>query len=211
MLFLVDARCGITPLDIQFARWLNQQDRPTLLLANKSEGRVSALDAGDVHRMGIGQPIYVSAAHNEGIGDILSHITPLLPLSNDATSERKEEVACAAGDEAERAPRIAIMGRPNVGKSTLINRLLLPPSPDDAAAGAAGGSTGPPRLLVGPEPGVTRDPVLVPLTYRGRDLVLIDTAGLRRRWSPAAPRRGGGRGDGGADGVTGHGLWAWGT
>jgi GTPase len=196
VLFLIDARCGITPLDIQFARWVNQQNRPALLLANKSEGRVSALDAGDVHRMGIGQPIYVSAAHNEGIGDVLSHITPLIaltPAAPPARDEDKATAAAAAAAELEgRAPRIAIMGRPNVGKSTLINRLLLPPPTDDGADQAQRAqATPPPRLLVGPEPGVTRDPVLVPLMYRGRDLVLIDTAGLRRRSALSARRSAG--------------------
>ncbi len=164
VLLVVDARAGITPADAHFAAWLRRQGRPVLVVANKAEGRSGGAEALEAYRLGLGAPIAVSAEHGEGIADLMGHIAEALP---DDAEEKDGE----AGDASSALPlRLAILGRPNAGKSTLINRLL-----------------GAERQLTGPEPGITRDAIRIPLLDAAGAIELIDTAGLRRRARIEAP------------------------
>ena len=153
VVFVVDARAGITPADEHFAAWLRRQDRPVLVVANKAEGKGGAASAMEAFSLGLGEPLAVSAEHGEGIADLMTEIVERLPAERGETAE-----------EAERPLKLAIVGRPNAGKSTLINRLL-----------------GQERMITGPEPGLTRDAVSVMLHDRAGPVELVDTAGLRRR------------------------------
>jgi GTPase len=152
-LFLIDARAGITPLDRHFADRLRRGKTPVLLVANKAEGRASASGIYEAFALGLGEPIAVSAEHGEGMAELYAALAPFAD---------KAEPAPAA--ERERPLQLAVIGRPNVGKSTLINRLL-----------------GEERVLTGPEAGITRDAIATLWHWRGRAVRLIDTAGLRRR------------------------------
>jgi GTP-binding protein len=152
--FVVDARAGITPADRHFAQWLRRQGRPVLLVANKAEGRSSRSSVLDAFELGLGEPVAVSAEHGEGISELMTEIADRLP---EAVAEPEE-------DEDGRPLKLAIVGRPNAGKSTLLNRLL-----------------GEERMLTGPEPGLTRDAVAVVLADRDGPIELVDTAGLRRK------------------------------
>jgi GTP-binding protein len=167
-LFVIDARAGLTPLDEEIARWLREQSVPIVLAANKAEG--SAGDAGimEAWSLGLGDPIGISAEHGEGIAELLGALAPFI-----ADKEPEEELTAAAdGGEGDRSSPLllAIVGRPNAGKSTLINRLL-----------------GEDRLLTGPEAGITRDSIAVdwtwtdPATGAARPIRLIDTAGMRKK------------------------------
>ncbi len=153
VVFVVDARAGITPADRHFAAWLRKQGRPVLLVANKAEGRGGAAAAMEAFALGLGEPLAVSAEHAEGIADLMGEIADRLP----------EETVEADGD-ARRPLHLAIVGRPNAGKSTLLNRLL-----------------GEERMITGPEPGLTRDAVAVRLRDAEGEIEIVDTAGLRRR------------------------------
>ena len=157
VLFVVDARAGLTPADRHFAQWLRRQGRKVLLVANKAEGRATESAFYEAYALGLGDPVAVSAEHGEGIADLMSQIAEQVP-------EVEEE-------EGERPLRMAIVGRPNAGKSTLLNRLV-----------------GQERMVTGPEPGLTRDAVSVMLRDKeGRRIELVDTAGLRRRARIEAP------------------------
>jgi GTP-binding protein len=160
VLFLVDARAGTTPFDRSFAELVRRSGKPAILVANKAEGRSGATGVFEAFSLGLGEPIAISAEHGEGMADLYEALRAALP---EATAERDE------GDERqvpaeEQAIRLAIVGRPNTGKSTLINRLL-----------------GEDRLLTGPEAGITRDAIAVDLTWQGHQLRIHDTAGLRRK------------------------------
>lgn len=152
VVFVVDARAGITPADAHFGAWLRKQGRPVLLVANKAEGRSGSASALEAYSLGLGEPLAMSAEHGEGISDLMSEIADRLP---DPAGE---------GSEADRPLKLAIVGRPNAGKSTLLNRLL-----------------GEERMITGPEPGLTRDAVAVQLRDERGPIELVDTAGLRRR------------------------------
>jgi GTP-binding protein len=154
-LLVVDAREGITPADRHFARWLRRTGRPVVLIANKAEGRRGLADATEAYALGLGDPVPISAQHGEGMADLYEQ---LRPFADDA------ETPGTAEAEADRPLQLAIVGRPNVGKSTLVNRLL-----------------GEERVLTGPEPGITRDAIAIDWTWRDRRIRLIDTAGMRRR------------------------------
>jgi GTP-binding protein len=161
IVFVIDARAGLTPADRHFAQWLRRQDRPVLLVANKAEGRAGNEAVLDAYALGLGEPLAVSAEHGEGISNLMAEIADLLPPATDAAPE----------DEAARPLKLAIVGRPNAGKSTLLNRLL-----------------GEERMITGPEPGLTRDAVASLLVDAdGRRIEIVDTAGLRRRARIEAP------------------------
>ncbi len=155
VLFVVDARDGVTPLDELFAAVLRRADKPVVLVANKTEGRAGDAGALEAYNLGFGEPVAISAEHGEGLSDLYVAVMAAAP--------EEDEV----GDDAERGEkpiRMAIVGRPNAGKSTLVNRLV-----------------GEDRLLTGPEAGITRDAVSVDWDWQGRRVRLVDTAGLRRK------------------------------
>jgi GTPase len=165
VLFVVDARAGITPADTHFAQWLRRQGKPVLLVANKAEGRVAGTALLDAYALGLGDPVGVSAEHGEGIADLMSEIAGRIP------PEAEEPEPELDADDPTRPLKLAIVGRPNAGKSTLINRLI-----------------GEDRMLTGPEPGLTRDAIAIILEDKdGRPIELVDTAGLRRRARIEAP------------------------
>ena len=153
VLFVVDARSGLMPADRDFAAALRRLGKPVILVANKAERGAGALD--DFFALGFGDPVAISAEHGEGLGELYDALAPLL-------SGGVEEPS--AESEAEKPLMLAIIGRPNVGKSTLINRLL-----------------GEERMLTGPEAGITRDAIAIPWRWRGKPVRLVDTAGLRRK------------------------------
>jgi GTPase len=162
LMFVIDARAGLTPTDRAFADFARRADKPVLLLANKSEGRHGEAGAMEAYALGLGEPIQVSAEHGEGLGDLYDALRALMPEpSEDEPSEDDRE---ADEDDTQRPIRVAIVGRPNAGKSTLINRLL-----------------GEERLLTSPEAGTTRDSIAVEIEWKGRGFRVFDTAGLRRR------------------------------
>ncbi|RZJ06318.1 MAG: ribosome biogenesis GTPase Der [Brevundimonas sp.] len=153
ILFMMDAREGVTSLDRIFAERLRKQHKPVILLANKSESRESGGGIGEAYALGFGEPVAISAEHGEGMADLYAAI---VAASADIFIE---EV-----DEPDKPVRIAIIGRPNAGKSTLINRLI-----------------GEDRMLTGPEAGITRDSISVDWEYEGQNIRLVDTAGMRRK------------------------------
>lgn len=168
-LFVFDARAGITPLDEEVARWLREQNVPVILLANKAEGRAAEPGLLESYSLGMGDPVAISAEHGEGMGDLFE---ALLPLLEGAEAEEPEAPELDEnGDELPTGPlKLAIVGRPNAGKSTIINKML-----------------GEDRLLTGPEAGITRDSIAVdwqwtdPRSGDTRDVRLIDTAGMRKK------------------------------
>jgi len=159
VLFLIDARAGLTPADRAFADLVRRSGKPAIVVANKSEGAAGEAGALEAHALGLGQPVAISAEHGEGLADLYDALRGALP----------DETAEGSG-ETETSPqgggpiRVAIVGRPNSGKSTLVNRLI-----------------GEERLLTGPEAGITRDAIAVDLEWHGRGFRVYDTAGLRRR------------------------------
>jgi len=160
LMFVVDARAGLTPTDRAFADFARRADKPVLLLANKSEGKHGDAGAMEAYALGLGDPIQVSAEHGEGLGQLYDALRALLPERDDADDEGEE----TEDDSATRPIRVAIVGRPNAGKSTLVNHLL-----------------GEERLLTSPEAGTTRDSIAVEIEWKGRGFRIFDTAGLRRR------------------------------
>lgn len=161
VLFLIDARAGVTPADEHFAKVLRASGRPVVLIANKVESRAGEAGRLDAYSLGFGDPIAVSAEHGIGIPDVLDAIREVMPPA--AETE-------AGGAQAEERPRtarplhLAVIGQPNAGKSTLVNRLL-----------------GHERMLTGPEAGITRDTIAIGMNWNGRSIQLFDTAGIRRR------------------------------
>jgi GTP-binding protein len=165
-LLVVDAREGVTPIDQHFARWLRRAGKPVILIANKAEGRAALAELGDTYGLGLGEPVPLSARHGEGMAELYDRLLPFA----ETRAEETEVPEPAANEPADDQPapakplQLAIVGRPNVGRSTLVNRLLN----ED-------------RVLTGPEPGITRDAIAIDWNWRGRSVRLIDTAGMRRR------------------------------
>lgn len=169
-MFVVDARAGLTPLDEEIARWLRSQSLPVVLVANKAEGKAGEAGVYESYSLGLGDPVPLSAEHGEGIADLFGALWPIIGTKAEA-AEVAAEFAASEDEEAPLGPlKLAIVGRPNAGKSTLINQLL-----------------GEDRLLTGPEAGITRDSIAIdwkwtdPKTGDERDIRLIDTAGMRKK------------------------------
>jgi GTP-binding protein len=160
--FMIDARSGPIPVDQEFANLVRKSGRPAILIANKTEGRAAKSGVLEAYSLGLGDPIPISAEHGEGLGDLYDALREALPEETAQASAPKELEE--RGEGYLPVIRVAVVGRPNTGKSTLINRLL-----------------GEERLLTGPEAGITRDAIAVDVTWRNRRFNVYDTAGLRRR------------------------------
>lgn len=159
VLMLIDARAGVTPIDRHFADLLRRHRGRVILVANKCEGKAGETGFYDAYSLGLGEPVAISAEHADGMTDLHDRIGEAVTLSAASDTDAEADSPSDAGPL-----KLAIVGRPNVGKSTLVNRLM-----------------GADRLLTGPEPGITRDAVAVRLEADGREIELVDTAGLRRR------------------------------
>ena len=164
LMFVVDARAGLTPSDRTFADYARRANKPVVLLANKSEGKHGEVGAMEAYALGLGEPVQISAEHGEGIGELYDALRALMPEPAEEDEDGDEDIAATEEELASRPIRVAVVGRPNAGKSTLINRLL-----------------GEERLLTSAEAGTTRDSIAVEITWNGRDFRVFDTAGLRRR------------------------------
>jgi GTP-binding protein len=158
ILFVVDARAGILPADRPFADLARRSGKPVIVIANKAEGGAGMPGAYDAFSLGLGDPVPLSAEHGEGLSDLYDALLPHIPHEEDDEADEDDE-------RPEGKPlKVAIIGRPNAGKSTLINRMI-----------------GEERLLTGPEAGITRDAIAIDWLWRGRAIQLYDTAGLRKR------------------------------
>jgi GTPase len=165
LMFVVDARAGLTPNDRAFADFARRANKPVLLLANKSEGKHGEIGAMESYALGLGDPIQISAEHGEGMGELYDALRELMPEAADEQEEFDDDDIIESDEEMSQRPiRVAIVGRPNAGKSTLINHLL-----------------GEERLLTSSEAGTTRDSIAVEIDWQGRGFRVFDTAGLRRR------------------------------
>ena len=172
ILFVVDARAGLTGADRHFAAAARRAGKPVIVVANKAEGLAGRDGAYEAFGLGLGDPIAFSAEHGEGLGELYDALAEVLPAGARIDGGEEDDAGpLVLGDEEDGSEidvtkplRIAVLGRPNSGKSTLLNRIL-----------------GQERLLTGPEPGITRDSIGLETEWRGRKLKLFDTAGLRRR------------------------------
>lgn len=163
-LFLIDARAGITPLDQEIARWLRGSETPTILVGNKAEGRAAEAGLLESYALGLGEPVQISAEHGQGMADLFQALLPHVERDEDDLEETDGE-----DESADAILKLAIVGRPNAGKSTLINKIV-----------------GQDRLITGPEAGITRDSIAIDWQWTDpegqvRDVRLIDTAGMRKR------------------------------
>jgi GTP-binding protein len=159
-LFIIDARAGVTPLDEEIARWLRSETTPVILAANKAEGKAGESGILEAWSLGFGQAIAMSAEHGEGVVDLFEHLQPIIERDDDQEVEEEDEAGPL---------KLAIVGRPNAGKSTLINRILEQE-----------------RLITGPEAGITRDSIAIDWEWQApggekRPVRLIDTAGMRKK------------------------------
>lgn len=161
-LFVVDAKTGVTPVDREFAAKLRRHGKPVIVLANKAEGRAGEFGALDAFSLGLGDPIAISAEHGEGMNELYDALEPFVKREvegDEAEAEDEDE------EDAEGKPlKLAIIGQPNAGKSTLVNTLL-----------------GADRVLTGPEAGITRDAIAIDWSWRDKPVTLWDTAGIRRK------------------------------
>jgi len=156
-LFLIDAREGATPLDEEIGRWLRVETTPVIVVANKAESSAGEAGILDAYRLGFGDPVAFSAEHGEGVADLFEALQPLIEVPH-------PDPLPQAGEGEEGPLKLAIVGRPNAGKSTLVNKMI-----------------GEERMITGPEAGITRDSISIEWESEGRPVRLIDTAGLRKR------------------------------
>lgn len=173
-LFLIDARAGLTPLDEEIARWLREGATPVVVAANKAEGKAAAEGVNEAYRLGLGEPFGLSAEHGDGIVDLFDALRPLIEGREDDDADfgarpDDDEDGDWGSDDPTKPLKLAIVGRPNAGKSTLVNRIL-----------------GEERLITGPEAGLTRDSISIDWMWTAPDgserpVRLIDTAGLRKK------------------------------
>ncbi|WP_315832311.1 ribosome biogenesis GTPase Der [Bradyrhizobium prioriisuperbiae] len=163
LLFVIDARLGLTPADRTFADLARRANKPVVLLANKSEGKHGELGAMESYALGLGDPVQISAEHGEGLSEFYDALRVLMPEPEQDDDGATDDVE-TWDSHANRPIRVAIVGRPNAGKSTLINHLL-----------------GEERLLTSDQAGTTRDSISVDLDWKGQRFRLFDTAGMRRR------------------------------
>jgi len=179
VLLLTDGRAGITPSDSHFAQWLRTQNTPVILGVNKCEGKQAEAGLYEAYSLGLGEPIALSAEHGQGLDELYDALVPYREKAEAVAARNAAQAATDTGIEAPLADsgeeaddeailssplQLAIVGRPNAGKSTLVNRLL-----------------GEERMLTGPEAGITRDAIATPWEWQGREIRLVDTAGLRKQ------------------------------
>lgn len=169
ILFMIDARLGLTPMDQPFAELVRRSGKPVILLANKAEGNKGKDGVVEAYSLGLGDPVPFSAEHGEGTADLLEALAPYIADEpeedeEEAWADVPAEVPSDEDADPNRPLRVTIIGRPNAGKSTLVNRMI-----------------GEERLLTGPEAGITRDTISVEWEWRGRPVKLFDTAGMRKR------------------------------
>ncbi len=161
-IFMIDGRAGLTPMDEHFASWLRTQETPVLLLANKCEGGAGESGRLESYALGLGDPIAVSAEHGKGLSDLYDAVTEIAEMAHPGIDD--VDPPDLSENDPTRPLSLAIVGRPNVGKSTMVKYLL-----------------GEDRMLTGPEAGITRDAIAVPWSWEGREVQLVDTAGIRRQ------------------------------
>lgn len=163
VLLMMDARTGLTPMDRYFSDWVRKSTVPIILIANKCEGKEANAGLFEAYELGLGEPVAISAEHGEGLADLHVALAPHIDIASTSGTDLTADIVEASQSENE-ILHLAIVGRPNVGKSTLLNQLV-----------------GDERVITGPQPGVTRDAISVGWEWQDQKVKLVDTAGLRRR------------------------------
>ncbi len=161
-MMLIDGRAGVTPMDKHFAQLVRKTHKPVILVVNKAEGGKAAATIAEAYGLGLGEPVAISAEHGDGLADLYQALAPFGPEPEPEEEENWEEEEDMTRHSS--AAALAIVGRPNVGKSTLMNAIL-----------------GHERVMTGPEAGITRDSIMVEFEFEGHRFKLVDTAGMRRK------------------------------
>jgi len=164
ILLVMDARAGVTPTDREFAQRVRKLGKPVLLVGNKAESKAALPGLGEAHSLGFGEPIAISAEHAEGLDGLYEALAPFAKKQSHDDADEEQETEDDEGENPRRPLKLAIIGQPNAGKSTLVNAML-----------------GEERMLTGPEAGITRDAIVNDWSWKGREIKLWDTAGIRRK------------------------------